>query len=146
MRETLTEKNYVKNVFSCKMDRGQSTPPRIPLKWEINHFIQNFFFCENVHRAFRNISAWMALNFFEIQNQQFTSAAANFTLFWFNIDLSWLCPFLLVRTVPTRVGMIDAIFRSHLKLYSCINSSILVQIQYTLSRKINRATVDLNKY
>ena len=34
--------------------------------------------------------------------------------------------------------------KSHLKLYSSINTSILVQIQYTLSRKINRAT-DFNK-
>ena len=51
----------------------------------------------------------------------------------------------LVVVHCTRVGMTDAIFRSHLKLYSSINSKILVQIQYTLSRKINRATVHFNK-
>ena len=146
MRETLTEKKYVENVFSCKIDHRQSTRRRIPLKWEIIHFIQKNDFCENVHRACRNVSPWMAVKIFEIQNEQRTSATANFTFLWFNIDLSWHCPFLLVRTVPTRVGMTDAIFRSHLKLYSSINSRILVQIQYTLSGKINRATVDLSKY
>ena len=56
MRETLTEKNYVKNVFSCKMDRGQSTQSGMLLKWEINHIIQKNNFCENVQCAFRNFS------------------------------------------------------------------------------------------